>query len=246
MAAGQVDPSAAETAVRYTLCGFPESWLVSEADVPVAAWHEQVLAYLRDVLRFHVVSVGRDAAVFRNLAVRVRRERPSVGFDPDLCFVEPAPPEAESLDSLCLWRPGHSVPRLTVEVVSPGHPHKDYVDIPARCASVGVQELIVFDPKLAGPASLGGPFLLQVWCRGSDGAFERVTAGSGPGWSQVLGAWLVPGEGGALRVAEDPEGARLWLTELESERTEKEHERTEKEEAFRRIAVLEAELRKTQ
>jgi hypothetical protein len=205
-----------------------------------------VLAYLRDVLRFHVVTVGRDASVFRNLAVRVRRERPSVGFDPDLCLVEPAPPESESLDSLCLWRPGHSVPRLTVEVVSPGHPHKDYVDIPARCASAGVEELIVFDPKLAGPASLGGPFLLQVWCRGKDGAFERVAAGSGPGWSQVLGAWLVPSENGALRVAEDPEGARPWLTELETERIEKERERAEKEVALRRIAALEAELGKTQ
>jgi len=241
MSAADATLGSGEIALRYSVRGFQERWLVSETNVPEAAWHEQVLAHLRDVLRFHMTSTGRDAAVFRNLAIRVRQERPNVGFDPDVCVVEPAPPGASTLDSLCLWRPGHSAPTLSVEVVSPGHPYKDYVDIPARCASAGVRELVVFDPKLAGPASVGGPHLLQLWRRSADGAFERLAAGASPAWSDVLGAWFVASDG-ALHVADDSDGAQRWPTELEQERRAAEQERRAKEQALRRVAELEAEL----
>jgi Uma2 family endonuclease len=44
-------------------------------------------------------------------------------------------------------------PILAIEVVSPGHPYKDYVDTPERCAACGIGELWVYDPMLAGPRS---------------------------------------------------------------------------------------------
>ena len=45
----------------------------------------------------------------------------------------------------------------------------------------------------------------------------RVYAGSGPAFSEELGAWLVPTPGPRLRIADDAEGRSLWLTEAEEQ-----------------------------
>ena len=66
--------------------------------------------------------------------------------------------------------------------------------------------------------------MLQVWRRDAgdpSGRFRRVYAGAGPVRSEAMGAWLVVTDGGRrLRVAEDAEGRRLWLTEAEEARAE--------------------------
>ncbi len=49
-------------------------------------------------------SSRRAATAYRNLAVRVRQDLPSVGFDPDVCVVEPSPPDTPALESLKLWQ----------------------------------------------------------------------------------------------------------------------------------------------
>ena len=70
-------------------------------------------------------------------------------------------------------------------------------------------------------------------CRGNA---SDVHAGDGPVRSPTLGAYLVPVEGGRkLRIAEEPDGTRPWLTAEESERAAKEA-------ALARVAELEAEL----
>jgi hypothetical protein len=38
------------------------------------------------------VRAGRDALVAENLAFRWNERRPSIGVDPDVCLIEPAPP----------------------------------------------------------------------------------------------------------------------------------------------------------
>jgi hypothetical protein len=181
--------------------------------------------------------------VYRNIAVRVRADRPNVGFDPDVCMVEPAPPEDTELESLQLWRAEHAAPSLVVEVVSPRHPHKDYAEVPEKCAAAGVRELVVFDPKLAGPRTGAGPHLLQLWRRRKDETFERISAGSAPAFSDVLDAWWCPLEGAQrLGVSDSADGQHPWLTVEQAERAAKEAERASKEVALRRVAELEAEL----
>lgn len=237
-------------AVRYELAGFSERWTLPEQPVPESAWHDACVELIKALLVAWLSRTARAIAVYRNLGIRVRSDRPKVGFDPDLCLVDPAPPEGSELESLKLWRAEHAVPALAVEVVSPNHPHKDYSEIPEKCAAAGVRELVVFDPKLAGPRIGGGPHLLQLWRRLPEEGFVRIHAGATPVFSEVIGAWWCAIEGGQrLAISDDPGGSRLWLTleqseraAREAERAAKEAERAAKEDALRRVAELEAEL----
>jgi Uma2 family endonuclease len=234
---------AGRVVVRYELPGFSERWTLPEQTVPESAWHDACLELVKALLVAWLKRTARAAEVYRDIAVRVRSDRPNVGFDPDICLVDPAPPEGTELESLKLWRADHAAPALVVEVVSPHHPHKDYSEIPEKCAAAGVGELVVFDPRLAGPRSGGGPHLLQLWRLLPGEGFVRVHAASTAAFSQVIGAWWVPIEGGSrLGVSEDPDGQKPWLTLEQSERVAKEAERAAKEDALRRVAELEAEL----
>jgi hypothetical protein len=132
------------------------------------------------------------------------------------------------LGSLCLWKPGHHPPSLCIEVVSTAHPHKDYSSIQDRYALIRTKELVVFDPLLAGPPSLGGPVPLQLWRSDAAGIFERVHFGEEPVYSRVLEGWLIP-RARLLHIADDPRGEQLWLTGEQLERAERERERAEKE-----------------
>ncbi len=253
--------------VQHRVQGFSDDWVIVEQPVPEAAWHDRAIGLVRALLEHWIARTNRDAVVFRDLAIRVRSDRPQVGFDPDLMLVAPAPPGASELSSLRLWEPGHHVPALVIEVVSPGHPYKDYVETPDKCAALGVRELLVFDPVLAGPKVHGGAQRLQLWRRTDAGTFERVAAGDEPAFSELLGAYFVPTEEGRrLRLADDAEGRRLWPTEAEAardvatmERAAREAESLEREaerarweaeraderaRAAARIAELEAELKK--
>jgi len=105
---------------------------------------------------------------------------------------------------------------LCFEIVSVNHPHKDYREIQERYAALGTQELVVFDPLLVGPKSLGGPVSLQLWRRDGDRAFTRVHFGNGPVYSEVLGAWVIA-EGRKLVIADQSNGEGRWLTQADEE-----------------------------
>ncbi len=170
---------------------------------------------------------GRSAITYRNIAVRWVRERPSTGFDPDVCLVEPCPPEGDELDSLLLWEPGRVPPFLAIEVVSKGHPYKDYAETPDKCAACGIREVVVFNPHLKGPRVGGGPHRLQVW-RISRDRLERTYAGPGPAWCGTLDAWAHAVEGGKrLRFADDEAGTRVWLTDAETAQRAVDRQRAE-------------------
>ena len=230
-----------EVTVRYRIPGFSERWTIPEGTVPETAWHYERAEQLRTRAARGLERAGRLAIVYRNLAIRVREDRPQIGFDPDICVVEPPPPEAHAIESLKLWLPEHHPPRLVVELVSQSHPTKDYVEVPDACAAIGVEELVLFDPTRAGPRAHGGGSLVQIWRRGPDGGFERVSASDASTFSIVLGAWLIPNAARReLLIADDPSGLGLWPTSEELAQTE----RAEKEAALRRVAALEAELSK--
>ncbi|HKY39524.1 MAG TPA: Uma2 family endonuclease, partial [Polyangiaceae bacterium] len=136
------------------------------------------------------------------------------GIDPDVAVLEPAPSDFDDLTSLRLWEPGRVPPRLAIEVVSASHPYKDYGSIQERYAAMGAEELLVFDPLLSGPRSLGGPVPLQLWRRDVTLSFERVCFGGEPVHSLVLDAWFLA-EGRTLHISDDRKGMRCWLTDSE-------------------------------
>ncbi len=232
MATSTHDPALPETArvvVRYDVPVVADDWVLPEVPVPESVPHRATAALLAQLLRAWVERTGRSALVAENLAFRWTERRPGIGIDPDVCLIEPAPPDPESIHSLLLWRVGHSPPRLAIEVVSSNHPYKDYDVVPEKYAASGIGELWVFDPELLGPRKRGGPHHLQLWTRDEDGSFVRRYVGDGPIYSPTLDAWaFVTEEGKRLRIADDEALTRRWLTV--------------EEEARERVAELEAEL----
>lgn len=215
--------------------------------MPYGTTQDECARVLVSLLRRWIERTGRSAEVHRDRAVRWDEAHPAVGVDPDVCLLEPAPDtDDREFNSICLWRPGFSAPRLAIEIVSDATARKDYVDGPKKYAACGVQELWVYDPHREGPDDDGGPWAVQVWERGRNGRFRRTYAGDGPAWSAVLGAWIHERvEARRLRVCDDEEGARAWPTadeEADAARAVIEAERAEKQSALARLAALEAEL----
>jgi hypothetical protein len=252
--------AAVTIARQYAVRPQLEAWELPEGPVPESVPHDHAAEHLRRLLEAWAARSDRALFVACNLAVRWLEERPAIGIDPDVCVVEPPPPGADRLSSLCLWKAGHEAPALSIEVVSASHPYKDYVAIQDRYAALGTRELCVFDPLLAGPAALGGPVPLQLWRRDALGALVLVHFGAEPAFSEVLEAWLVPADA-LLEIADDRAGKLRWLTgeeaeraakereraakeheraEKERERAEKEHERAARLDLERRVAELEA------
>jgi Uma2 family endonuclease len=226
----QPAPALALRDVCYDGAPAPPSWELVEEPVPESPLHDQILLLVRLLLLAWVTRENRFAYVAHNLALRWLRAQPKVGLDPDLALYEPAPPRLTKLRSVRTWRPGHTAPKVALEVVSAKHPYKDYTTAPERYAASGTGELWVFDPLLAGPRAGGGPYRLQVWARDGRGQFVRVYAGEGPCRSPYLGAWLVVTEAGQqLRLSDDRAGTKPWPTPEEAERAAKEAERAAKE-----------------
>jgi hypothetical protein len=182
--------------------------------VPEAPVHHAVAHRITLLLEAWASRQGRPLRVLRNLALRWLEEYPRTGIDPDVCVLDPPPPNLDEVASLCLWKPGHVPPTICFEVVSINHPYKDYSVLQDRYAALGTHELVVFDPLLAGPPSLGGPVSLQLWRRDLTGGFERVHFESSPTYSETLDAWLVP-DGRVLDFARDRAGLQRFRTEAE-------------------------------
>jgi hypothetical protein len=219
--------------------------VLPEGPVAEAIPHSEPARELEQVLLAWAQRTSRNVAVARNLAVRWLEQAPRTGIDPDVCVLEPPPPNFSRLSSLRLWEAGHFAPPLCIEIVSKNHPYKDYAGVQDRYAAFGAFELVVFDPLLAGPRLLGGPVLLQLWRRDETGLFERVHFENAPAYSKVLGAWFVP-DGGHLRIALDPEGKNRWPTGEERERAEKEHAQAEAERAQAEAERAQAEAERAQ
>ena len=222
-------------ALRYAVRPQSEAWVLPEGKVPESVPHDRAAERLKSVLAEWARGLDRPVTVARNFAIRWIEDTPRIGIDPDVCVLDPPPPDVEELGSLCLWRPDHHAPVICFEIVSANHPHKDYRDVHERYAALGAYELVVFDPLLAGPASLGGPIPIQLWRLDSMGAFERVYAGPGPVYSEALEAF-VSVRGRHLVVSDDARGEREWLpAEERAERAER-----ERDQVAARLAELEA------
>ncbi len=228
---------ASELELHYRIAPAVDAWVLPEEKVPESRDHDLLARYLCDVLETHVAARGLDAIIGHNLAVRWIEATPRVGVDPDVCWIEPAPPHDDPMHSLCTWKPGRAVPKLGIEIVSPNHPYKDYVDVQEKYAACGIPELWVLDPHLRGPRHFGGPVPLQVW-RHDAGAFVRVHAGPDAYRSPALGAW-VRVAGATATISDDADGAEVWHTADEAARVgeqaarEREQAAREREQAAR-------------
>src|SRR5689334_4840806 len=104
--------------IIYELPSTAEDWTLSEEKVPESRPHDQRSESVRRQLEHWLERAHRNALVCRNLAVRWDEDRPGIGVDPDVCVIEPPPPEGEELQSLLLWTTGHYPPLLAIEIVS--------------------------------------------------------------------------------------------------------------------------------
>ena len=222
--------------LRYRVGRSPEAWVLPEGPVPESTAHDAALERIGSLLKAWTLRVANGARVPRNLAVRWLPEHPRTGIDPDVAVLLPGPNDFDELTSYRVWEPNRPPPALAIEVVSSGHPYKDYGWVHEGYAAMGAVELLVFDPQLFGPQSLGGPVFLQLWRRDVTGAFERIYFGNDPVYSQVLDAWFIA-EGRKLVIADDRAGKRRWptLEEAAAEqasaaaRAEAEHSKAEAE-----------------
>jgi Uma2 family endonuclease len=197
--------------LRYRVGSRPEAWVLPEGPVPESTAHDAALYRICSLLLAWAARVANGARVARNLAIRWLPEHPRTGLDPDVAVLLPGPPDFDDLTSCRVWEAGRTPPAFAVEVVSQSHPYKDYSSIHEGYAAMGVPELLVFDPQLFGPRSLGGPALLQLWRRDVSGAFERVHFGNEPAYSNVLDAWL-SADGRNLVISGDRAAKQRWPT----------------------------------
>jgi len=203
----------AVVSLRYPVRPDLEAWVLPEGKVPEATAHHQAVYRIYGLLLAwsERIRPERSVRIASDLAIRWLEQYPRTGADPDIAVLEPAPPDFDDLRSLKLWEPGRMPPRLGIEVVSASLPHKDYGSIQERYAAMGVEELIVFDPLMCGPRSLGGPVALQLWRRDATLAFERVQFGAEPVHSAVVDAWFIA-DGRDLQISSDRRGTQRWLT----------------------------------
>jgi len=197
--------------LRYRVGRSPEAWELPEGPVPESTAHDAALDRTCSLLRAWAQRTANGARVSRNLAVRWLKGHPTTGLDPDVAVLLPGPSDFDDLTSYRLWQEGRPPPALAIEVVSQGHPYKDYGWVHEGYAEMGALELLVFDPQLFGPKSLGGPVCFQLWRRDVSGAFERVYVGNEPVYSSVLDAWFSV-DGRSLNISDDRAGQRRWPT----------------------------------
>jgi len=138
------EQSVAAVSVRYAVRPALDAWVLPEGKVPEATAHYMAVYRIFGLLLAWSERIRgeRSVRIAADLAIRWLKEHPRTGADPDVCVIEPAPPDFDDLKSLKLWEPGRAPPRLAIEVVSSSLPHKDYGSIQERYAAMGVEELI--------------------------------------------------------------------------------------------------------
>jgi hypothetical protein len=109
---------AVRIALRYAARRSADEWAIPENwPVPQSIPHSIAVRHLASVLNQWASGAGRLLFVAESLAVRWLEERPQIGIDPDLCLLDPPPPDVLEFTSLRLWKPGHQAPQLCIEIV---------------------------------------------------------------------------------------------------------------------------------
>ncbi|MGK3983070.1 Uma2 family endonuclease [Sorangium sp. So ce136] len=208
---------------------FPE-----EAVVPETKRHLD----LRTLLYLVLKTFADRAAIGSNQFIYWSASDPSRCLAPD-AFVRLGTPDTP-FGSWKTWERG--APELAVEIISDHDADaRIWADKLGKYHELGVLELVAFDPD-AAPGER-----LRVWDRIDGDLVERVVEGERSPCTVLELHWVVAsatGQPAALRLARTPDGAELVLTPEEAERRRAEAEQAARVKAERRIAELEAELRR--
>ena len=191
----------------------------------------RICELLRPLLERWLAEKGRPMFVGGNNFIYFVEGDPTHRIGPDV-YVLPHVDPASAPRSWKLWEIP-SPPSFCLEVVSTDV-GKDYSQSPAVLGSIGVKELVVFDPEARGRRDR---WLWQVFRRGPKGFFLEEHTNADRVRTRELDAWLrVVGSGDAQRVrlAVGPSGDALVATaderaEAERERAEAERERAQAE-----------------
>jgi Uma2 family endonuclease len=190
-----------------------------------------IVELLRPLLQWWLSQRGVRAFVGADQFIYWRQHDPHARVAPDM-YVLPGVDPRTRVRTWKLWQ-DRVVPSFTLEIVSQDW-EKDYIEVPARYAALGVPEVLVFDP---GCAEHADGMRWQVFRRVGKRGLVCVERSHGDRVrSKALGCWFrVVGEGRDLRVriAVGPRGEELVPTAEERE-----------EAALARVRALEAELQR--
>ena len=228
----------------------------TEAEVPESTRHLQLRTFLYAVLRLafgHEATVGSDQFVYWNA------RDPKKCLAPD-AFIRRGSPH-EAFTSWKVWERG--TPELAVEIVSDSdRTDEEWDDKLVRYHELGVQELVRFDPDAPEGKRL------RAWDRLEGDLVERTIEGDATPCVTLGLYWVIaPVEEFAVgvRLAREADGRELLPSPVEAEAIRREEEaklrqeetkkrqeeakmreaETKKREAAeRRVAELEAELRR--
>ena len=204
----------------------------SDEEVPESALHLRLRTALFLILERRLrgrAYVGSDQFVYWDPT------NPKLCLAPD-AFVRLGGPD-ELLPSYQTWR--HGAPEVAVEIISAsdGGPRELERRL-ERYRQCAVEELVYFDPD-----DRERPLRLWDWVE-SDLVERELTAPNARYCDKLEAYWCLhqdPRLGVMLRLADRANGSGLWPT---PEEAEIELRNTEREAAARRIAELEAELRR--
>jgi Uma2 family endonuclease len=192
-----------------------------EAEVPESKRHLQLRTLLFQFLEqafAKEAAIGCDQFVYWDPS----DARQCLAPDAFVCFGQ-----ADDLfQTWKVWERG--VPQVAVEIISSSDSSDaDWREKLDRYQSLGVSELVRFDPEASQP--------LRVWDLVDNRLSERAIVGLCVRSSHLRGFWLVVEQaniGRTLRLSHDEAGSRLYLTPAEA--------------AEQRVRELEAELRRHQ
>lgn len=193
--------------------------------MPETQVHFELRVLLYQLLHDHL---ALDAIVGSDQFVYYDAGDPSRCVAPDV-YVQ-LKPAAGKIRSWKTWERG--APDVAVEIVSPSDaPHQSWSQNLRRYQSMGVGELVRFDPE----AHAGEP-TLRIWDRVEGGLLEREL-GAGSHRSSVMGVrWVVAAaddHATSLRITQGGDSDALVLTRKEARQA-----------AERRVLELEEELRR--
>lgn len=193
---------------------------------------------IRTLLYLVLKTFSDRAAIGSTQFVYWSASDPSRCLAPD-AFVRLGTPDT-TFGSWKTWERG--APELAVEIVSEHDADRQtWAEKLGKYHELGVLELVAFDPE-AAPGER-----LRVWDRIDGDLVERVVEGEHSPCTVLDLHWVVvpaAGQPAALRLARTPDGAELVPTPEEAERRRAETEQAARASAERRIAELEAELRR--
>jgi hypothetical protein len=166
---------------------------------------------------------------------------PTKRLAPDV-YVLPGVDQDIVIPSWKTWETG-IVPSFALEIAG-NDVSKDYEDGPVEYADLGVEELVVFDPRATWTSRTRVRW--QIFHRIEGQGFVRVEASQADRVrSKVLDAWLLAvgsGDGARIRIGEGPTGDTVFPTEAEEARAAEEKERALRLQAEAEVERLRALL----